>query len=66
MSTPPVYRTPEERFANLTGFPFVPHYREIGGLRMHYVDEGTAEASASTAWQASVAKPMRAYGGRNR
>ena len=44
MSTPPVYRTPEERFANLTGFPFVPHYREIGGLRMHYVDEGTAEA----------------------
>ena len=34
------YRTPDERFANLPGFPFEPHYLEQDGLRMHYVDEG--------------------------
>jgi haloalkane dehalogenase len=33
-------RTPDERFANLPGFPFPPRYLEVGGLRMHYVDEG--------------------------
>jgi haloalkane dehalogenase len=34
-------RTPDERFANLPGFPYAPHYVEVaGGLRMHYVDEG--------------------------
>lgn len=34
-------RTPEERFENLEGYPFAPHYLEVGeGLRMHYVDEG--------------------------
>jgi len=35
-----VLRTPEERFANLPGYPFDPHYVEVDGLRMHYVDEG--------------------------
>lgn len=35
-----VYRTPEERFANLPAFPFAPHYVEQDGLRLHYVDEG--------------------------
>jgi haloalkane dehalogenase len=35
-----VLRTPEARFANLPGYPFAPHYIEIDGLRMHYVDEG--------------------------
>lgn len=38
-----VIRTPEERFANLPDFPFVPHYVEINGLRVHYVDEGEGE-----------------------
>ena len=33
-------RTPEERFTNLPGFPFEPHYAIVEGLRMHYVDEG--------------------------
>ena len=33
-------RTPEERFANLPGYPFEPHYALVEGLRMHYVDEG--------------------------
>ncbi|HEY3364276.1 MAG TPA: haloalkane dehalogenase [Symbiobacteriaceae bacterium] len=36
-------RTPEERFANLPGYPFSPHYALIEGLRMHYVDEGPAD-----------------------
>ena len=35
-----VYRTPDERFASLPGFPFDPRYVEQDGLRMHYVDEG--------------------------
>lgn len=35
-----VHRTPDERFADLPGYPFEPNYAEVGGLRMHYVDEG--------------------------
>jgi haloalkane dehalogenase len=38
-----VFRTPDERFAGLSGYPFEPHYAEVGGLRMHYVDEGAGE-----------------------
>jgi haloalkane dehalogenase len=38
-------RTPEERFADLPGFPFAPRYAELpDGLRMHYIDEGPADA----------------------
>jgi haloalkane dehalogenase len=36
-------RTPEERFADLPGYPFAPHYALVEGLRMHYVDEGPRE-----------------------
>jgi haloalkane dehalogenase len=36
-------RTPEERFANLPEFPFAPHYLELMGGRMHYLDEGQGE-----------------------
>ncbi len=35
-----ILRTPDERFANLPGYPFAPHYVEVDGLRIHYVDEG--------------------------
>lgn len=35
-------RTPDERFANLPGYDFAPHYLEINGMRLHYVDEGGA------------------------
>lgn len=35
-----VFRTPEERFARLPGFAYAPHYVEVDGLRMHYVDVG--------------------------
>jgi pimeloyl-ACP methyl ester carboxylesterase len=38
-------RTPDERFADLPGFPFAPHYTaDAAGLRMHYVDEGPRDA----------------------
>jgi haloalkane dehalogenase len=46
-------RTPDERFADLPGYPFAPHYAEIpdgeaespGTLRVHYLDEGPADAA---------------------
>lgn len=46
-----VLRTPDERFATLPGYPFAPHYVDVprgdgsGTLRMHYVDEGPADAA---------------------
>jgi len=41
-------RTPDERFANLPGYAFTPHYdtvetRDGSTLRMHYLDEGRAD-----------------------
>ena len=41
--TPPFLRTPDANFEGLVDFPFEPHYLDIGGLRMHYVDEGPAD-----------------------
>lgn len=45
-----VLRTPEERFENLTGFGFQPHYLHVadgegGTLRVHYLDEGPPSAA---------------------
>jgi haloalkane dehalogenase len=40
-----ILRTPEERFAHLPDYPFAPHYVEVAGLRMHYVDEGPRAAA---------------------
>ena len=40
-----ITRTPDERFQNLQDFDFAPHYLEVDGLRMHYVDEGPRDAS---------------------
>jgi haloalkane dehalogenase len=37
-------RTPDERFANLPGFDFAPHYVALDGVRMHYLDEGPRDA----------------------
>ena len=34
------YQTPDEAFASLPEYPFAPNYINVGGLRMHYVDEG--------------------------
>jgi haloalkane dehalogenase len=39
----PVVRTPDERFSKLPDFSFTPHYIEVNGLRIHYVDEGKGE-----------------------
>ena len=41
-------RTPDDRFADLPGFPFEPRYAEVddfegGTLRAHYLDEGPAD-----------------------
>jgi haloalkane dehalogenase len=41
-------RTPDDRFDELPGYAFSPHYAEVsdgegGTLRMHYVDEGPAD-----------------------
>ncbi len=38
-------RTPDERFADLPDYDFEPHYQEVDGLRMHYVDEGPRDAA---------------------
>jgi haloalkane dehalogenase len=38
-----VFRTPDERFAGLPGYDFEPHYAEVDGLRLHYLDEGEGD-----------------------
>lgn len=38
-----VLRTPDERFANLPGYPFAPNYLSLNGVRVHYVAEGSGE-----------------------
>jgi len=43
-----VLRTPDERFADLSGYPFEPRYRDVETaglppLRMHYVDAGPTD-----------------------
>ncbi|MEE8311217.1 MAG: haloalkane dehalogenase [Candidatus Binatia bacterium] len=43
-------RTPDDRFENLPGYPFKPHYVDVpdpdgGALRMHYLDEGPRDAA---------------------
>lgn len=35
-----VFRTPDERFADLPGYPYEPHYVDVEGLRLHHIDEG--------------------------
>ena len=40
-----ILRTPEERFSNLPGYPFKPHYLEADSQRIHYVDEGPPSAA---------------------
>jgi haloalkane dehalogenase len=38
------YRSPDERFAGLVGWPYEPRYVTQDGLRMHYVEEGGGDA----------------------
>ncbi len=43
-----ILRTPDERFNNLPGFPYLPHYIDdlegFKDMRMHYIDEGPQDA----------------------
>ncbi len=34
------YRTPDDRFENLPGFPWEPNFREWQGMRLAHIDEG--------------------------
>jgi len=40
-----ILRTPEERFLNLPGYDFDAHYVNVDDMRVHYVDEGPADAA---------------------
>jgi pimeloyl-ACP methyl ester carboxylesterase len=46
-----ILRTPDSAFAQLSDFPYAPHYLErlrgYAGLRMHYVDEGPRDAQTT-------------------
>jgi haloalkane dehalogenase len=46
---PVILRTPEERFADLPGYPFAPHFVNdldgYSGLRVHFLDEGPRDAA---------------------
>jgi len=35
------FRTPDERFQNLPGYDYEPHYVQVDGLRLHHLDEGS-------------------------
>jgi len=39
----PFVRTPDANFDGLAEFPYEPHYIDVDGLRMHYLDEGPAD-----------------------
>ena len=45
-----VLRTPDENFAELPGYDYQPHYLDdlpgFEGVRVHYLDEGPADASS--------------------
>lgn len=40
----PFLRTPDESFQDLPNFNYEPHYLDIDGLRLHYIDEGPRDA----------------------
>ena len=58
-----ILRTPDERFLNLPGFPFAPHYLDdlpgLEGVRVHYLDEGPADAMVT--WLCLHGQPTWSY-----
>ena len=56
-------RTPEERFADLPDYPWAPHYVSdmppLAGLRLHYLDEGPADAPRT--WLCLHGNPAWSY-----
>lgn len=59
----PFVRTPDHAFADLPGYPWSPHYIDgltgLGGLRMHYVDEGPVDAPVT--WLCLHGNPAWSY-----
>jgi tRNA(adenine34) deaminase len=57
-------RTPDERLSNLPGYPWLPHFvndlPSLGGLRMHFLDEGPREGAART-WLCVHGNPSWSY-----
>jgi len=59
-----VFRTPDDRFESLPGYPFAPHWLDLDGLRLHYLDEGAGnpvlllhgEPTWSFLWRKSIPK----------
>lgn len=56
-------RTPDAQFADLPGYPWPPHYLSdlpaLAGLRMHYLDEGPADAPRT--WLCLHGNPAWSY-----
>jgi tRNA(adenine34) deaminase len=56
-------RTPDERFANLPGYPWAPNYvsdlPSLAGWRMHYLDEGPRDAPVT--WLCLHGNPAWSY-----
>ncbi|MCZ2103490.1 MAG: tRNA adenosine(34) deaminase TadA [Burkholderiales bacterium] len=56
-------RTPAQRFADLPGYPWAPHYLSdlpaLGGLRLHYLDEGPRAAPLT--WLCLHGNPTWSY-----
>ncbi|MBI5278000.1 MAG: tRNA adenosine(34) deaminase TadA [Burkholderiales bacterium] len=56
-------RTPESRFAGLPGYPWEPHFASdlpaLGGLRLHYLDEGPRDAPRT--WLCLHGNPSWSY-----
>ena len=38
-----ILRTPDNRFTDLSDYPFESHYLQYDEVRIHYLDEGTSE-----------------------
>lgn len=56
-------RTPDDHFRDLPGYPWPPHYfsdlPSLGGLRMHYLDEGPRDAPRT--WLCLHGNPAWSY-----
>ncbi len=56
-------RTPDDRFADLPGYPWAPNYLSdlpnLAGLRMHYLDEGPTDAPIT--WLCLHGNPAWSY-----
>jgi pimeloyl-ACP methyl ester carboxylesterase len=54
-------RTPDERFANLPGFPWAPNYLEWQGYRVHYLDVKPGTGSSSRTLLCLHGEPTWSY-----